>query len=453
MLWTDLIGVRTDGERKTRGRSEFERDQDRIIFSSPFRRLNDKTQVLPIPQHYFVHNRLTHSIETACVGRSLGNIAGERGIAPLDPDWDASDTKALGGLIQAACLAHDIGNPPFGHSGEDAISSFFERNAAILDGLTEAESRDFTAFEGNAQGLRIIASIAPGLKLTENTIAAFTKYPRESVVRGGYARPEDAGRRDQKKYGAFQSERKILEDALALFGSRRLSETGTAFARYPFAFLVEAADDICYLIIDLEDAVRLGIIGLHEVEAELETIIAANPEEGGRGIEAERASSGGETDRMAYFRAKAINSLIFQCAEVFSRHAKEIAQGSYASSLTEEIPSSDALKAIWDVSREKLYRYKPVLEIEAAGFEIVSGLLEQLVEAALVRKDKRNRQFLELFPDLAIGDRAIGDRAAGREPGKYETLRLITDYVSGMTDSYAVSTFRRIRGMELPTIY
>jgi dGTPase len=446
MLWTELIGVRTDGERKTRGRSEFERDQDRIIFSSPFRRLNDKTQVLPIPQHYFVHNRLTHSIETACVGRSLGNIAGERGIAPLDPDWDSSDTKALGSLIQAACLAHDIGNPPFGHSGEDAISSFFDRNASILDGFSDAEKRDFTAFEGNAQGLRIIASIAPGLKLTENTIAAFTKYPRESVVRGGYAKLEDSGRRDQKKYGAFQSERKILEDALTLFGSRRLSETGIAFARYPFAYLVEAADDICYLIIDLEDAVRLGIIGLHEVEAQLETIIAANPE--GSGIDAERAASGSDTDRMAYFRAKAINSLIFQCAAVFSKRAKEIIQGSYASSLTEEIPSSAALKAIWDVSKEKLYRYKPVLEIEAAGFEIVSGLLEKLVEAALVRKDKRNQQLLELFPDLAIGDRAIG-----KEGTKYETLRLITDYVSGMTDSYAVSTFRRIRGMELPTMY
>ena len=193
---------------------------------------------------------------------------------------------------------------------------------------------------------------------------------------------------------------------------------------------------------------RLGIIGLREVEAQLETIIAANPEEGSLGVEAERATSGSETDRMAYFRAKAINSLIFQCAAVFSARAGEIARGSYASSLTDEIPSAAALKAIWDVSKEKLYRYKPVLEIEAAGFEIVSGLLEKLVEAALTRKDKRNQQLLELFPDLAIGDRAMG-----KEQSRYETLRLITDFVSGMTDSYAVSTFRRIRGMELPTMY
>lgn len=266
MEWSNFLEPRTAEGRVTSGRTEFERDQDRVIFSSPFRRLNDKTQVLPIPEHYFVHNRMTHSIETSCVGRSIGNVVGERILETADPDWTRESSRDLGGLVQAACLAHDIGNPPFGHSGEDAISSFFQRRPDVLDGLDEAEQRDFTAFEGNAQGFRIISSLSPGLRLTFNTLAAFTKYPKESVVRGGYSGPGHAARRDQKKYGAFQSERAVLEALMTASGMPRLSEEGLAFARHPFAFLVEAADDVCYLIIDLEDAVRLDVIGFGEVE-------------------------------------------------------------------------------------------------------------------------------------------------------------------------------------------
>lgn len=455
MEWSDLIALRVDGQRLTRGRSDFERDQDRIIFSSAFRRLNDKTQVLPIPQHYFVHNRLTHSIETACVGRSLGTISGECCIASLDRNWTESDSKALGCLVQAACLAHDIGNPPFGHSGEDAISNFFLRHPDVLSGLSCAEKRDFTSFEGNAQGLRIIASIAPGLKLTENTIAAFSKYPRESIVAGGYKNADDQQRRDQKKYGAFQSEKAILEGALTGFGTRRLSESGMAFARYPFAYLVEAADDICYLIIDLEDAVRLDIIQLAEVEAELEAIIAANPQRDAESSELVQLPESGEVDRMAHFRARAINSLIFQCVDVFSKHAAEILDGRYASNLISEIPSAAALESIRELSRQKLYCYKPVLEIQAAGFEIISGILEMLVDAVLYRHDSRNLQLLELFPDLRFPrpHYSPGATYSGGEAAVYETLRRITDYVSGMTDSFAVSTFRRVRGMELPKMY
>ncbi len=460
MEWSDLIGLRVDGQRVTRGRSDFERDQDRIIFSSAFRRLNDKTQVLPIPQHYFVHNRLTHSIETACVGRSLGNITGGTCVAGLDRNWTEADSKALGCLVQAACLAHDIGNPPFGHSGEDAISNFFLRHPDVLKGLTDAEKADFTSFEGNAQGLRIIASIAPGLKLTENTIAAFTKYPRECAVAGGYTNAEDAKRRDQKKYGAFQSEKRILEGALSGFGMRRLSEKGIAFARYPFAYLVEAADDICYLIIDLEDAVRLEIIRLEEVEDELLEIIDANPQKDmevseAAAAELSGAAESGAVDRMAHLRARAINSLIFQCVGAFSKHSSEILAGAYTSNLISEIPSAAALDSIRGLSRKKLYCYKPVLEIQAAGFEIISGILDMLVDAALFRHDSRNLQLLELFPDLRLArpHYTPGATYDVDSEGVYDMLRRITDYVSGMTDSFAVSTFRRVRGMELPKMY
>jgi dGTPase len=440
MAWSDFINLR-DGERgTTSGRSEFERDQDRIIFSSPFRRLNDKTQVLPIPEHYFVHNRMTHSIETSCVGRSLGNVVGERVLEAADPEWTRDQSRDLGDLVQAACLAHDIGNPPFGHSGEDAISAFFSSRPEVLAGLDETERSDFTAFEGNAQGFRIIASLSPGLHLTRNTLATFTKYPRESVVAGGYERAADAARRDQKKYGAFRSEAGILEVLMSSFGLPRLSKTGLAFARHPFAFLVEAADDICYLVIDLEDAVRLGIIAIGEVEDALQAIIDANPDRRSQG---QVVPGGDDNERVSAYRAKAINSLIFQCESVFADRKDAIASGTYAGSLTKEIPGAEALERIAEVSMRKLYRYRPVLEIEAAGFELLDGLLDSLVDAAFSRRDARRTARLELFPDLALTEGLP----------RYEVLRRITDYVAGMTDSFALSTFRKLRGMELPKMY
>lgn len=438
--WCDFVQLGDDGRGTTSGRSEYERDQDRIIFSSPFRRLNDKTQVLPIPEHYFVHNRMTHSVETSCVGRSLGSIVGERVLEAAGDGWGRSESRSLGDLVQAACLAHDIGNPPFGHSGEDAISSFFARRPEVMEGLTEAERRDFTAFEGNAQGFRIISSLSPGLHLTRNTLATFTKYPRESLVQGGYDDPSQAKRRDQKKYGAYQSEAAALAELMSSFGMPRLSGTGVAFARHPFAFLVEAADDVCYLIIDLEDAVRLGIIALAEVKAALETIIDKNPDGRSRG---RSAPTGDDNERIAAYRARAINSLVFQCAAVFEKRKDEIAAGTYAGSLTKEIPSAEALESIATVSEEKLYRYRPVLEIEAAGFEVLDGLLDSLVDAAISPRDARRRARLELFPELVLPEGL----------GRYEVLRRITDYVAGMTDSFALSTFRKLRGMELPKMY
>jgi len=451
MAWTDFIELREEERRTTSGRSDFERDQDRIIFSSSFRRLNDKTQVLPIPETYFVHNRMTHSIETSCVGRSLGKVVGERVLEAADPGWKPVQSRDLGALIQAACLAHDIGNPPFGHSGEDAISAFFERRPEVLAGLDEGQRKDFTSFEGNAQGFRIISSLSAGLRLTANTRAAFTKYPKESVVAGGYQRPEDGMRRDQKKYGAFRSEAASLEALMESFQLPRLSGTGLAFARHPFAYLVEAADDVCYLIIDLEDAVRLGIIPLMEVEEALMAIIDANPDDRSRRGKAEASASRDDNERIAGLRARAINSLIFQCAEVFASRKDEIYRGAYAGSFTLEIPSAQALAGIQQVSMDKLYRYRPVQEIEAAGFEVLGGILDILVEALLMRNeapaayeaDRRARARLDLFPEL------------GPVPGeeRYAALRRITDYVSGMTDSYAVSIYRRLRGMELPRMY
>ncbi len=449
MEWTSLLEPRPTDGRATVGRSEFERDQDRVIFSSPFRRLDDKTQVLPMPERYFVHNRMTHSIETASVGRSLGSIVGARVLAAADPDWGPAATHELGDLVQAACLAHDLGNPPFGHSGEDAISAFFESRPDLLEGFSAAERADFTRFEGNAQGFRLISSAAGGLSLTRNTMAAFTKYPRESLVED-FVEPAHAARRDQKKYGAFQGERGILEDCLAAFGAPRLARSGIAFARYPFAYLVEAADDICYLVIDLEDAVRLGIVRLSEVEDALDAIIACNPDEESRVQAAQpRPRAADEAERMSHYRARAINSLIFQAAAAFERRMKAILKGSYSGGLTGEIPGAAALGEIERITRDKLYRYRPVLEIEAAGFEIVGGLLGLLCEAAFAPPRStgaaaaRARMVRDLFPALSRGE----------EVSRYALLRKVVDYVAGMTDSFAISEYRRLKGFELPRVY
>ncbi|HUX40290.1 MAG TPA: dNTP triphosphohydrolase [Rectinemataceae bacterium] len=449
-----LVMPRFADARATRGRSEFERDQDRIIFSTAFRRLNDKTQVFPVPESYFVHNRMTHSLETSAVGRSLGSIVGERVLEPRygvaapgsgesgRPQWGSEESRLLGDLVRAACLAHDIGNPPFGHSGEDAMSAFFRGRADLLSGLSRSEAEEFRRFEGNAQGLRVISRISPDLRLTANTIAAFTKYPRQALVEG-WIEPEYEARRDMKKYGAFASEAATLEGILTKFGSRRLASPGFALSRFPFAWLVEAADDICYLIIDLEDAVRLRIVRLSEVEPLLEAIVRADPE----GLpDLKRASQGDESQRMAFWRAKAINSLVFQCAEAFGKHVDGIGEGSWGGSLVQEIPGAAALEAVRRLSEERIYRDRPVLEIEAAGFEVLGGLLDIFTSVALeppASRGVRASTILEILP--AIAPREGEDR--------YQTLRRVTDYAAGMTDSYALSLYRKLKGVALPRMY
>ncbi|MEI6875695.1 MAG: dNTP triphosphohydrolase [Spirochaetota bacterium] len=441
MNFPSLVVPRFADNRLTRGRSEFERDQDRIIFSTAFRRLNDKTQVFPIPESYFVHNRMTHSLDTSSVGRSLGDIVGER-VLSGEAGWGGEEARLLGDLVRAACLAHDIGNPPFGHSGEDAISAFFRGRSDLLAGLSPLEAEEFRRFEGNAQGLRIIARAATDLRLTANTIAAFTKYPRAALVED-WLEPEHETRRDQKKYGTFSSEAATLERILGGFESRRLAATSFAMSRFPFAYLVEAADDICYLIIDLEDAVRLRIVRLAEVEGLLEAIVRDNPE--GGDIES-REPGQDDSQRMAFWRAKAINSLVFQCASAFSSNLREIREGAFIGSLATGITSASLLEEVRSLSAARIYKDRPVLEIEVAGFEVLGGLLDVFTSVALEPSSSRGvraETILEILP--AIAPRGDEDR--------YDILRRVVDYAAGMTDSYALSLFRKLKGVALPRMY
>jgi len=421
-------------------RSEFERDQDRIIFSLAFKKLNDKTQVFPLPENQIIHSRMTHSLEASSVGRSIGQQVAES-IAIKHPDLLDSNpgfTKDIGEIVKTAALTHDIGNPPFGHSGEDAISHFYRENQGLLSGLTEAQKEDLLKFEGNAQGFRLLSNIDNGLKVCANILVAFTKYPRESVV--SYSKTDGENRIDQKKYGAFQSERHIMKKVVEYYDLPSLSDRSLATIRHPLAYIVEAADDFCYLIMDLEDSVKLRIMAYKEVKDFLVSII----HQGDLAYDdcyLNRLAS--EDEKVGYLRAKAIQSLIKQTTEYFITHLNAIVDGKVLSPLSKNIASAEVLNCIKRISAKRIYNYRPVLEIEAAGFEVLGGLLEIITDAVLEKMNRRREKIIQLLPANIINN----------ENSQYEKLMLINDYVSGMTDNFAISMYRKLKGISLPRVY
>lgn len=423
----------------TPDRTPFQRDYDRIVFSSAFRRLHDKTQVFPLPENDLVHSRLTHSLEVACVGRSLGTIVGQMVVARGDvPSWCSA--RDFGDVVAAACLAHDIGNPPFGHSGEDAIGGWFSgRGAQALSGLSPSEQHDLAQFEGNAQGFRIVTRLQmptqPGLKLTYATLAAFTKYPRGSAPRRARGERPVAG---LKKHGYHSAEAAFFAEVAGAVGllprpdTLGGGDTIAAWSRHPLAFLVEAADDICYAILDLEDGVRLGHVSFELAQACLRPL-------------APRArdfpASGDPKEHVGYLRALAINTLIQEVCAAFAAHEREILAGALDRPLVKLAPSYPHLEATVRETRARCYEAKEVLEVELAGYEVLEFLLDELVGAALAPTlTPRQEKLLKLLPH----DPRRPDRST------YERLLIITDYLSGMTDGYAVTLFRRFKGMALP---
>jgi dGTPase len=433
MSWDRLLNEARIGGGKAAAsrdaRSEFQRDHDRIVFSSSFRRLHDKTQVFPMPENDHVHSRLTHSLEVSCVGRSLGTLVG--GAIIEKHGLESIAARDFGDIVAAACLAHDIGNPPFGHSGEDAIRTWFretERLAAAE--LLDREREDLLRFEGNAQGLRILARLEMarergGMRLTYATIGAFCKYPRESTLE------EDTGaRRSARKFGIFQSEKEAFENAAETLGLLRLSANGAWWCRHPLAFLVEAADDICYQILDLEDGYRLGKVRFEDAH----DLLAAIAPDGGS-----RPATGGDPKSLiGHLRARAIDVLVREVADLFSREEGRIRDGTFDESLVSRVPSKKLVDAITSLVARRCYQADEVLEIEIAGYGVLAALLDRFVGAALKpdrpEHGKIRARMPELFP------------ASGSD---YEKILRITDFVSGMTDSYAVSLFRRFSGVSL----
>jgi dGTPase len=438
-------------------RTDYYRDYDRIVFSSEFRCLHDKTQVFPLSTSDYTRTRLTHSIEASCVGRSLGHQAG----LGLRAQGVELEPTHLGTIVAAACLAHDIGNPPFGHSGEAAIQHWVTQRLkppgqAGSPFMTEAEWKDLRDFEGNAQGFRILNRLQSrerrgGLRYTAATLGAMSKYPRPSVLPG--SRPAVKGVVSEKKFGYFQDD---LDLALEAYRATGLHEREPGvFRRHPLAFLVEAADDICYAVIDLEDSAKLGLVPM-ERACELLEAVLPDPK-------ARKPPRHLET-RMAQARAMAIGKLIPQCVEAFLEHASDLEAGRVEAPLTSLRPAVKApLEAITDFTREHGYWSERVLQIESAGFKTLGGLLEMfafsVVAEAPNREEKKLRQLLpmECFqrPEFAARDAALekplSRDAAIQRLTPYQRLLCVTDYISGLSDSRAVELFQRLSGIQLPT--
>ena len=440
LLSSDRIGKKS--EIKESFRSAFEQDYDRIIFSHPFRRLQDKTQVHPMPEYDFVHTRLTHSLEVSSVGRSLGKKVGEVLIDQY-PELAEKGFSSFdfGAIVAAASLAHDIGNPPFGHSGESAISDFFKHHPQgelFKKKLNKKQWEDAVNFEGNAQGFRLMQQ-NQGLQLTYATLAAFTKYPRESKIN-----ERDKTKKSQKKYGFFQSEKEAFSQVAKEVGLLCASKEDLVWNRHPLAFLVEAADDICYQVIDLEDGCRLGLVGFDDTVDLFAKII-------GKNFDREKLNKySSNAEKIGILRAMAISKLVDQCVDVFLSNEKLMLNGTFDKALTGQIESSKVLDEIEKISISKIYQSRKVMEKEAAGFEVLPGLLESFSAAAYnyyFEKEACSRKHANL---MRLLPEDIKSRMDSNQKEVYAILMACIDFISGMTDSAAISLYRKIKGISLP---
>ena len=442
LLSADRLGRRTPGRREA-ARSDFQRDSDRIIFSSAFRRLQDKTQVFPLSENDHVRTRLTHSLEVASVGRSLGARVGAEVCARHGLGTLGVHPSDFGGIVHAAALGHDLGNPPFGHSGEDAIQHWFKSESpharAAREGLSAVEIADVERYEGNAQGFRILTRLqmpdnAGGLQLTCAMLGAFTKYPRASLLDGvSYTGAST------KKFGFFQSE---LEHATAIATACGLTPRGPqCWARHPLVFLVEAADDICYRLVDYEDGVRLGHLRYEMVRDAFMAIIPARKHPRDLdGMSSQKAA-------IEMLRAMAIGECLTQCTACFLDNEAALLAGRFDTPLPDAIPAAGVLGEIQKISRETIYSTDRGVQIEIAGYEVLGGLLDVFSSAihdiATAKKPaNRSMKLASQLPAECVH--------AARHATPYERLMRLLDFVSGMTDTFAVSLYRKMRGISLP---
>jgi len=444
MNWESLLSPRRQRQSSQSiesSRSSFEQDFDRIIFSHPFRRLQDKTQVHPLPEHDFVHTRLTHSLEVSSVGRSLGRKAGEVIIQRNKKLEEKITPYDFGAITAAASLAHDLGNPPFGHAGEDALGDFFketEYGNEFRAKVSATEAVDLLKFEGNAQGFRILNSNSFGLRLTNATLGAFTKYPC-----GSSAKKSEQKRKSQKKFGYFQTEAKSFAEVATTLGLQDIG-TGT-WLRHPLAFLVEAADDICYNVIDLEDGCRLGLISFADTVELLAGVIKEDFDPN------KLTKIKGQNEKLGVLRAMAIRKLVDECTEIFIDQERNILDGSFDEALTDHCPSKDVLGRISAASVEKIYRSRNVLEIEASGHEILPGILNEFLKAGeLIFEKQRGLKVLSRkYQNIALLLPAEFREEITQSESLYIVARHILDFISGLTDKHALNLYRKIKGISL----
>jgi dGTPase len=448
MQWEKLISAKrwgVQGDSKADhdyDRSQFQKDYDRLIFSSPFRRLQNKTQVFPLPGSVFVHNRLTHSLEVASVGRSLGTIF-YNNLKKQEANIDIRLPliSEVGNIVAAACLAHDMGNPAFGHSGESAMSRYFTDGDGIKykEHLSDEQWQDVIHFEGNANAFRILTHPFTGkgngaFALTYSTLASIVKYPCAAIA--GHVKDNI----HQKKYGFFNSEQASFQSVATELGLIQSGKDPLIYKRHPLVYLVEAADDICYSIIDLEDAHRLKILSYDKIKELLMPI--CNSTRMGSWLETEFED---EDAKVSIMRAKAINNLVTACSQIFLDNQEAILKGTFNMGLTDDLeePFLAPWKIISKISVEKIYNYQSVVQIEVAGYKVMGGLLEEFIPALINNSSKYDKKLVELIPKQFITKNA----------DVYSKIQSVLDFVSGMTDLYAVELYRNIKGISFPAIH
>ena len=445
MEWKQLISNKRFGQEHKHAerhddRSEFKRDYDRLIFSSAFRRLQNKTQVFPLPGSIFVHNRLTHSLEVASVGMSIGNDISRR-VIQKRPELKDTLVEEIGTIVSAACLAHDLGNPPFGHSGEKAIQTFFsEGPGQKIKSMVSSEFwDDITHFEGNANAFRILTHRFKGRRqggfvMTYSMLASIVKYPFASSLAGNHG-----------KFGFFASEaesyRKIA-DELGIFCKSAPGEP-LKYARHPLVYMVEAADDICYEIMDIEDSHKLKILSFAETEHLLLSFFDEEIQQKIRQriIDEELTD---ENEKVVYMRASVIGKLENECVAAFLAHEEEILAGTFEGSLIDHISERQkkAYKECEKISFSKIYQSKPVLDIELSGYQIMATLMEVFVEAAVNPSRFYSKQLL----------RRVSSQYDIENENLEERIMAVIDYISGMTDIYALDIYQKINGISLPIV-
>ncbi|MFY7728882.1 MAG: deoxyguanosinetriphosphate triphosphohydrolase [Flavobacterium sp.] len=444
MHWEQLLSLKKQGDTTKRLRKEqdetrlgFEVDYDRIIFSSAFRSLQDKTQVIPLSKTDFVHTRLTHSLEVSVVGRSLGRLVGKRIIEkhPHLAEVHGYHMNDFGAIVAAAALAHDIGNPPFGHSGEKAIGEYFKigNGYKYRAYLNDKEWQDLIDFEGNANGFSLLTATRPGieggLRISYATLGAFMKYPKESLPKKPTNDIAD------KKYGFFQADKPFFQDVAQDLGLiRNKSGDDVGFERHPLAYLVEAADDICYTIIDFEDGINLGLISEDYALEYLIKLVKDN-------VQVEKYKSlTTKEDRISYLRALAIGALINDAVTVFMDNEEAILAGKFPYALTDKGAYTAQMADIIKLSVKNIYQSREVVEKEVMGYRIINTLLDAFCSAYNNKFEGRESNYdkliLKLLPEKFVTEKMT----------VYERLLHICHFVSTLTDGNAVLLYNTITG-------
>ena len=436
MEWKSLLSAQREYReyKKTDIRNAFQRDYDRIIFSNIFRRLQNKTQVFPLPGSQMVHNRLTHSLEVASVGRSIARLVSKTLCDKFGNDF-LNEIYDIDIIVSSACLAHDLGNPPFGHSGEETISSYFTDGPGqkLKDMMPEYQWSDLASFEGNANAFRQLTHQFAGrrqggMSLTYATLATLVKYPYLSYNKGR-----------KKKYNVFYSEKETFKKVMDGCGIPCLDENNFVYARHPLSYMMEAADDICYLILDMEDAHKRGIVATQKIDRFFTSFFKKEETWFFERKESIYETVTDDNERMAFLRATVINKLVECVAKVFIDNYDDIMNGNFEKALVSHLPDHEknAMEKCREFSLKNIYKHPTVVKVELTGFNVIGSLVDEFVNAALEPQKIYNKKLLSLIPE----------QFKNNEDDLYSRVQVVLDYISNMTDLYAVQLYKDLRGI------